>query len=506
MTPEELQIFQSLKDDFEHFARVGLRIRTKSGSVEPFKLNEAQRYIHACLEQQRKETGKVRAIVLKGRQMGASTYIEGRYYWKVTHRKGVQAYILTHEAESTAALFKMAERYHENCPEALRVSTGASNAKELSFDVIDSGYKVGTAGNKAVGRGTTLQYFHGSEVAYWPHAAEHAKGILQAVPDAPDTEVVLESTANGIGNYFHQMWQLAEAGDSEYQAVFVPWYWQSEYVKQVPEGFTKTPEEQALSDVYSLTDEQIMFRRSKVAELGADGVDGTMAFKQEYPMTASEAFSVSGNDQLIKPEFVIRARKTKTLAHGDLIIGVDPARYGEDRTAIVRRKGRAIYDIETHKGRSTMEVAGMVHSIILAEKPAQVAIDVGGLGAGVVDRLLELGHDDIVVAVNFGSSALDPKTYINRRAEMWWTMRNWLAGDLPVMIPDSDELHSDLCGPSYKFDSQSRRKLETKDEMRKRGIRSPDIADAMALTFAEPIVRNTLPDMEPIIADTVAGY
>ena len=113
----------------------------------------------------------------------------------------------------------------------MKPSTGASSAKELYFDGLDSGYKVGTAGNKSVGRGTTIQYFHGSEVAFWPHASEHAKGILQAVPDARDTEIILESTGNGIGNYFHQQWQLAERGESEYQAIFVPWYWQTEYTK-----------------------------------------------------------------------------------------------------------------------------------------------------------------------------------------------------------------------------------------------------------------------------------
>ena len=194
-------------------------------------LNKAQRYIHDCIEQQRSETGQVRAIILKGRQQGVSTYVEGRFYWQTTHRKGVRAFILTHEADSTSALFEMVERYHESAPRFVKPSTGASNQKELSFDELDSGYKVGTAGNKSVGRGTTLQYFHGSEVAYWPNAAEHAKGILQAVPDEQNTEVILESTANGVGNYFYQQWQQAEAGISPFQAIFVPWYWQDEYRK-----------------------------------------------------------------------------------------------------------------------------------------------------------------------------------------------------------------------------------------------------------------------------------
>lgn len=496
-----------LRDDFIFYARNALFIRSKSGDTHPFELNKAQAYIHARLEEQKAKTGKVRALVLKGRQQGVSTYTEGRFYWRVSHRTGVRAFILTHEADSTAALFEMVERYHENCPGFIQPKTGASNAKELIFADLDSGYKVGTAGNKSVGRGTTIQYFHGSEVAFWPNAHEHAKGILQAVPDEDDTEIILESTANGVGNYFYQQWLKAEAGESDFQAIFVPWFWQPEYRRRPPSDFRRTGEEEKLVEIFDLDNEQLMFRRQKVAALSADGIDGESAFRQEYPFTAQEAFQVSGGDSLIKPESVIEARRNKVLAIGPLIVGVDPARFGDDRTAIIRRQGRVAYDLEVYEKRDTMEVAGIVHSIIKKEKPDQVAIDVGGLGAGVVDRLIELGHGDVVVAINFGSSALDPNTYKNRRAEMWWETRNWLNSDVPVMIPDRDDLHTDLIGPQYKYDSHSRRQLESKDEMRKRGLRSSDTADALALTFAEPLVKfeeNT--KQEPVYVDKVAGY
>lgn len=511
MTPEEKAIRLRLRDDYEHYANRCLKIRTKQGTVESFELNKAQRYIHHCIEQQKKETGRVRAIVLKGRQQGCSTYVGGRYYWKVSHRKGVRAFILTHEAESTSSLFEMTERYHENCPVAVKPSTGASNAKELLFDALDSGYKVGTAGNKSVGRGTTLQYFHGSEVAFWPHAAEHAKGILQAIPDAPDTEVILESTANGLGNYFHKQWQRAESGQSEYVAIFVPWFWQDEYRKPVPDGFSLTDEESELKEIFDLDDEQICFRRSKIIELSADGENGESAFKQEYPMTAQEAFQATGGDSLIKPEPVMRARKYKCLASGPLKIGVDPARFGDDATAIIRRKNRSAFKLERHHKKSTMQVAGIVYSIIKKEKPAQVAIDIGGIGAGVYDRVMELLPEEmqeIVVPINFGSTALDPERYKNRRAEMWYEMSAWLSGDMPVMIPDEDELHSDLCGPRYQHDSNSRRVLESKESMRKRGVKSPDGGDSLALTFAEPVAntRSKKYEHETVTVDTTVGY
>jgi hypothetical protein len=132
-----------------------------------------------------------------------------------------------------------------------------------------------------------------------------------------------------------------------------------------------------------------------------------------------------------------------------------------------------------------MEVAGLVHMIIMEHHPEKVFVDVGGLGAGVVDRLNELGHSNIVVAVNAGSAALDSQRYYNKRAEMWALCALWLQ-DEPCSIPDSDSLHSDLCGVRYRFDSNSRLIMEKKEEMKKRGIRSSDEADALCLTFALP--------------------
>src|SRR5437868_6551462 len=108
------------------------------------------------------------------------------------------------------------------------IAPKASNSDGLTFANTDSGYVLGTAGTRGVGRSSTIQLFHGSEVAFWPHAETHAAGVLQAVPDADGTEVILESTANGPGNFFHQTWREAERGDNDFVAIFVPWFWQDE--------------------------------------------------------------------------------------------------------------------------------------------------------------------------------------------------------------------------------------------------------------------------------------
>lgn len=281
----ERAIRQKLKDDFPHYAERCLTIRPKEGGTAKLKLNEAQRYIHERLEEQLREKGWVRAIILKGRQQGCSTYVEGRFYWRLTHSRGARAFILTHEVEATNNLFEMVERYHENVPAPVKPATGASNAKELSFPGLDCEYKVGTAGNKATGRSSTIRYFHGSEVAYWPNAEEHAKGVMQAVPREAGTEVIHESTANGAANYFARQWDKAEKGESDFIAIFVPWFWQREYRATPPSDFARTGEEIQVAERFGLDDEQVYWRRLKIAELG--GVD---EFKQEYPSTAREAF------------------------------------------------------------------------------------------------------------------------------------------------------------------------------------------------------------------------
>ena len=210
---------------FGFYSRNCLKIRTKGQGLQKMVLRRAQRYLDEQLEAQRERLGYVRAIVLKGRQQGVSTLIQGRFMRATTTRPGVRAFILTHEKDATENLFEMADRYYNNLPVWMQPELGKCNAKELSFDKLDSGYKIGTAGNKAVGRSQTIQLFHGSEVAFWPNAEEHTKGILQAVPDASDTEIILESTANGVGNYFHQQWKQAEKGLSDFIAIFIPWYW-----------------------------------------------------------------------------------------------------------------------------------------------------------------------------------------------------------------------------------------------------------------------------------------
>lgn len=479
----EKEIRQRLKDDFVHYAFKCLRIRTKAGTVEPFALNRVQLYIHRLLQGQKKSIGRVRAIILKGRQQGCSTYIEGRFYWITTHRFGWRTFILTHEDTATQNLFEMANRYHENCPSLVRPSTGISNAKELVFDKLDSGYKIGTAKTKGTGRSSTVQCFHGSEVAWWANANSHAAGILQAIPDEVGTEIVFESTANGLGNYYHQTWQDAEAGKSEYIPVFIPWFWQKEYRKATPPDFELDKDDQEYMQAYGLNLEQMAWRRTKIVEL-----KDPLLFKQEYPATPAEAFQVTGEATFIKAEPILKARKNVIVDPvGPIVAGYDPDAGGPDGASSIYRKGQVAFKLARYHGLDSMGHVGKCRMILEDREFYVHRLFIDAAADGVISRLKEMGYEKRIRAVHFGGAARDDVKYKNKRNEIWGEMAEWLEGELPVQIPDDDNLHADLMGPRFKYDSNHNKVLESKEHMRERGVRSPNDADALALTFSEPV-------------------
>lgn len=505
-TPDQLAQFQRLTENLEVYSAHCLKIADKLGKLQPFVWNKAQQYVNARLDEQKQRTGKVRAIILKGRQQGISTLVGARFYKHTTTAKGQKALIVGHEQKSTDSLFGMVKRYHEHNP--LAPNTGATNAKELVFDRLDGGYKLATAGTQDVGRGNTAQVAHLSEFAFWSNAQMHMAGLGNTIYDGPGTEIIIESTANGLGNAYHSMWQQAEAGQGDYIAIFVPWFWQDEYRAPVREDLELTPDDREYQAAYDLDLEQMQWRANKIASYG-HGFE--WLFKQEYPATPAEAFQTSTTNPLINPNHVMAAVNSDYRHFsGPLVIGCDPAGDGindADRTAIAFRQGRVVKRMEYHQGLNTMQIAGKLAEYAKQMEPDMVFVDKGGLGAGVFDRLVELGVR--VTGVNSATAANNPELFDNKRAEMWWTMRDWFA-DQPCRIPNNDALISDLVAPQPKISSNGRRLLEKKDDMAKRGLRSPDGADALALTFAQPVLAQTVIDYtetsSTVRAATRAGY
>lgn len=282
-------VARKLMSNFPLYAKNVLRIVDKQGGVTPLKLNRGQMILHEQLEKQLAETGRIRALVIKGRQMGISTYVEGRFFWKTTKTKNANAFVLSHLAESTTAIFRMVRFFYDNAAHPIfRPPLSSSTTTTMVFEGLNSQYRIGTARSTQIGRGMTNKFVHASEAAFYPNSGEIVSGLLQSVP-AEGSEVIVESTANGAGGWFYEQVMKALRGESDWIVIFIPWYWLPEYTKKTDPYFERTSEEEKLSTLYKLTNEQLNWRRSKIDELGS-----TELFKQEYPCTPEEAFLFSG--------------------------------------------------------------------------------------------------------------------------------------------------------------------------------------------------------------------
>lgn len=170
-------------------------------------------------------------------------------------------------------------------------------------------------------------------------------------------------------------------------------------------------------------------------------------------------------------------------ASGAAVLAVDVARYGSDRSVILRRRGNIVEDIQTFRNLDTMELAGRVAAAVRDFNPDYVCVDEIGMGAGVVDRLKEEGHP--VRGINVARSAREKAQFVNLRTEGYWRLRDLFAAG-QIRIPPDNELMGELAAIKYSFDGAGRVRLERKEDMRKRGLPSPDKADALMLAFVEP--------------------
>lgn len=234
----------------------------------------------------------------------------------------------------------------------------------------------------------------------------------------------------------------------------------------------------------------------KNIQIDARSVEGTdqRVYQQiidEYGEDSREArvevygeFPAAGEDQFIAPRLVEDAEKRPAWKDpsAPIVLGVDPARSGADSTVIVARQGRDLLAIRRYRGDDTMTVVGHVIEAIEDFQPALTVIDEGGLGYGILDRLTEQRYK--VRGVNFGWKAKASIMWGNKRAELWGTMREWLKS---ASIPKDRQLKTDLTGPKTKPDSSGTVYLESKKDMKSRGLASPDAADALACTFAFPL-------------------
>lgn len=231
---------------------------------------------------------------------------------------------------------------------------------------------------------------------------------------------------------------------------------------------------------------------SRTVDIAQDGVNSII---EQFGPDSREAkvevygeFPSHGEDMFINRKHAADAatREVYPDPGAPLLIGVDVARFGDDDTVICFRKGRDARSIPWLRGNgwSTTQTAAKVAEVAGNMKPAAIFVDGGGVGGGVVDQLKGWGYR--VVEVQSGESASDKVKYANKRVEMWDKMREWLP---TAMVPAGKDMEQDLCTTRYGYTPTNQLKLESKTDMKKRGDHSPDLADALALTFAQPVAR-----------------
>ena len=281
-----------------------LVIRDKRQKLVPLRFNEAQDNLYAVIRQQAALGKPIRIIILKGRQEGISTVTEALMFQDAATRPNVKTLIVAHNSDATSNLFKMNKLFYDCLPRRVQPMRKNSNARELTFENptkdrkakarrpgMRSSIRCQTAGGGGVGRSETLTNVHTSEYAFWPKdKAALLLGIMQSVPDDPNTMVVIESTANGY-DHFKELWDGAVSGENTWLPVFLPWYLEKGYRKAVPPSTEWTEEEEALRRDFGLDDEQLQWRRWCIKTNCGGSVE---KFRQEYPNTPAEAFLLSG--------------------------------------------------------------------------------------------------------------------------------------------------------------------------------------------------------------------
>jgi len=336
----EEELLKELHDDPRFYIESLLYIKTKKAKLEKFVFNEVQTKVYEKICQLRKEHIPARIIILKARQTGISTLIEALIFHSTATNENITSLIIAHDKESTQHLFKMSKRFYDKLDVDFKPMQKTSNKIEVLFENpnpktkdresgLGSVIRVDTANNPQAGRSLTIQNLHISELAFWEKPEEVMTGLPQAVVDDEDSIMVIESTANGVGGYYYDLWQNAKAGRNEYIPIFIAWFELEEYRKEVPPDFEiidwdhpNYGNEKKLKERYSLDDEQIYWRRWAIRNKCNNRLD---KFKQEYPSDDIEAFISTGKnvfDSEVLQDYAAQLKDEK----GELIL---PPQIGE---------------------------------------------------------------------------------------------------------------------------------------------------------------------------------
>lgn len=288
--------------DSDRYFRDVLKVQDEHGKIIPFVRNPHQIKIRKAIDEQRERGEPVRIINLKPRKTGSSTESSGDIYHAIRFLPA-DALIVANDFDTSEYLFGITEKFYDHSPENEKGKTKEFHKRGLAFARRRPGGAEGrilveTAGKGTVGRGFTPLYLLCSEMAYYNNSEKAMNSLLNSVPDTPESMVIIESTANGMGGYFYDMWQKAKSGESSYKAIFLSWAEFPKYSKPVHDPIrfeaTLTAYEKQIQSKYKLNLEQLNWRRHTIInKCGGD----PLLFRQEYPLNDVEAFLTSGRSR-----------------------------------------------------------------------------------------------------------------------------------------------------------------------------------------------------------------
>jgi hypothetical protein len=228
-----------------------------------------------------------------------------------------------------------------------------------------------------------------------------------------------------------------------------------------------------------MTDKELI--KQWIEDYGEDSDFVRIRVKGEFPR--------SGDNQFIDLESINNCFSYKASGHElqALVMGVDVARYGDDQTVFCIRQGRKVHPLRKWRGIDTMQTASYIAEVYNELQLDRIFIDGGGVGGGVVDRVKQLIPPNKVQEILSQSSTRNKVVYFNKRAEMWGDMRDAIRAGME--LPEDIDLKTDLSGVNYGFTATQQIQLEKKEDMKRRGMASPDSGDSLALTFAEQVIR-----------------
>lgn len=490
--------------DFDYYRPKFLQVRPREGGIRvPFVINSAQTVLHKQIEKEREEFGMVRALIPKARRMGVSTYIGGRYFHQTATQFGRRAQVVAHRSDSATNLHREVKEFYNGLPLSVRPHLGASNARELIFDVLKSLYKVASAEGGDIGRSDDFHCLHLSEAAFFDNTEDLSSGLLQTVQPLPGTEIAMESTGNGQSGMFFNMCEEAHRLQNKgpWRLHFLPWPLMPEYKTEVPFAWKAPKSFEEYAKLHGLTREQLYWfwlQNYTLATMnGGQPEEIHRLTRQEYPAIYSECFMADSTLDFFPASTVAAAmvRKPTPSAGALKLLCVDPAGDGQDKPFVCDRQGSAIgarvwgelanrdYNVQADWLVETYERFNM--DLIL--------IDSTGTGKGLVDatrlRMRKYGSDgpEKVVSVNFSYGAMNDVLFGNRRSELHDKFQKWLDGD--VSMPNDKMLQEEAA--AYKWgvggcrrDEKNRLFMTLKEKIRKVLGRSPDRLDVCAVSMA----------------------